>query len=89
MINDISILRASLYKVVEANAKGLTGPEVIRVLKTVSEDMFEAGIDEALRNAEKDISKWENIADAWDLTWLTVLGLKLKEYKEHVKFSKI
>lgn len=79
-LEDISILRSALYDVAIENAEDLSGQDVLRILKTVSEDMFEAGIDEALRHTEKKIDKWENIADAWDLTWLTLFTLKLHQH---------
>lgn len=83
-LDDISILRASLYKVVRKNVKGLSAEDVVDVLKTVSEEMFEAGIDETLRLAEARIKKWENIADAWDLTWLTMFAYLLS-LRKHEK----
>ena len=78
---DIGKLRSAMYRVVERNAKGLDGPTVVRALKKISEDMFEAGIDEACREAESKITDWNNIADAWDLTYLTLFAVELKRLK--------
>jgi hypothetical protein len=41
--------------------------------------MYSAGIDEALRSAEAKIQNWDNIASAWDLTWLTLFAYFLKK----------
>jgi hypothetical protein len=78
-IEDIAILRESLYEVVSANARSLDPAEVIDVLKSISEEMYSAGIDEALRSAEARIQNWDNIASAWDLTWLTLFAYFLKK----------
>lgn len=75
---DIGALRKQLYAVVEKNAAGKTGPEVVRALKRISEVMYGSGVDEALRKTEQKMKNWDNIADAWDLTWLTVLAIELK-----------
>lgn len=77
-IADVDELRHGLYQVVKRNAEGLPGPVVVEVLKSISEDMYAAGVDEALRMTEREISNWDNIASAWDLTWLTLFALKLK-----------
>lgn len=75
---DVNLLRYSLYKVVENNAKPLTGAQVIRALKGISEEMYDAGVDDALRWTEREMQSWDNIASAWDLTWLTLLAVRLR-----------
>lgn len=77
--DDINTLRDALYRVVERNSKGLSGAKVVRILKSISQEMYGAGIDESLREAEARIIHWDNIASAWDLTWLTLFAYKLKE----------
>lgn len=83
-LNDVGILRETLYDVVKKNAKGLSSDEVIDCLKEISETTYAAGMDEALRAAESRIKKWDNIADAWDLIWLTVYALELAKRKGKV-----
>lgn len=80
-IADVDILRASLYEVVEKNARGLTGPQVVRCLKEASEEMYAAGIDEALRMTESRIEQWDHIASAWDLTWMTLFAHALSKIR--------
>jgi hypothetical protein len=69
--------------VVAKNAQPLDSVEVVQVLKSVSEEMYAAGIDEALRSAESRIKDWDHIASAWDLTWLTLFAYSLS--KRHKK----
>lgn len=85
MTQDIDLLRAELYKVTEANAVGLSGVRVVQCLKTISEEMYAAGIDEALRKTEGQIKNWDNIASAWDLTWLTLFAYKLHQIKKPIR----
>lgn len=81
--NDVGILRDALYTVVEKNAAGLEPDQVVRILKSMSEDMYAVGIDNALRNAESRIKIWDNIASAWDLTWLTLFAYRLARAKRN------
>lgn len=78
-IDDVNLLRHELFQVAIKNAKGKDGAKVMRCLKEMSEEMYASGIDESLRMTEKQIKNWDNIASAWDLTWLTLLALKLKQ----------
>lgn len=80
-IEDVDLLRQSLYRVTEKNAEGLSGPQVVRILKEISEEMYSAHIDEALRKTEGKIQEWDNIASAWDLTWLTLFTHRLAKVK--------
>lgn len=81
-VDDVNELRYSLYKVVARNAARLSGEKVVRVLKAISEEMYAAGIDEALRMTEGRIQHWDNIASAWDLTWLTLFAVRLYEARK-------
>jgi len=82
-IDDIAALRDCLYEVVAKNAQPLDSVEVVQVLKSISDEMYAAGIDEALRSAESRIKDWDHIASAWDLTWLTLFAYSLsKRHKQ-------
>jgi hypothetical protein len=84
-IDDIAALRDCLYEVVAKNAQPLDSVEVVQVLKSISEEMYAAGIDEALRSAESRIKDWDHIASAWDLTWLTLFAYSLsKRHKQNI-----
>ena len=78
-IADVDLLRAELFEIAIRNAKGKDGGKVLQCLKEMSEEMYASGIDESLRMTEKQIDNWDNIASAWDLTWLTLLTYKLKK----------
>lgn len=71
----ISVMRTEMFKLNAQLAKRVSGPELVMILKDVSEEVYMAGIDGALAKAAgKDL---DDIADAYDLTWLTALALRL------------
>src|ERR1700730_8592799 len=74
-LRDLADFRASLWKTLAKNAKGLTGLQVVQALREVSDDIYYAGIDSAYTRTEVDGP--QNLADAWDLTWLTALNVRL------------
>lgn len=80
-ISDVDTLRSCLYSEMMNRAKGLSGPQVLKALKEISEEMYASGLDAALHKAEVDIKEWDNIASAWDLTWLTLLATRLHKMK--------
>lgn len=73
---DLQTFRAALYSLAAQKAKHLTGTQVMLLLKEVSEEIYTAGIDQALRNASLNL---ENLADAFDYTWLSLLIVKLNK----------
>ncbi len=73
--SDIAAFRESLWQTLDRNAAGLSGPEVVRALKVISDEIYHAGIDEAYVRAR--VEKGQSIADAWDLTWVTALSIHL------------
>lgn len=81
-IQDVDILRSCLYSEMMKRAETLSGPQVLKALKEISEEMYASGLDEALHKAEADIKQWNNIASAWDLTWLTLLAVRLNRLKK-------
>lgn len=72
---DLSTFRAALYTLAAEKAAKLNGRELMHLLKEVSEDVYTAGIDRALREAP--IEDIDNLADAFDYTWLTLLIVRL------------
>jgi hypothetical protein len=74
-LRDLADFRASLWKTLAKNAKGLTGLQIVQALREVSDDIYHAGIDSAYTSTK--IRDPQNLADAWDLTWLTALNVKL------------
>jgi hypothetical protein len=74
-LRDLADFRASLWKTLAKNANGLSGPQVVRALREVSDDIYHAGIDGAYTTTK--VRDPQNLADAWDLTWLTALSVGL------------
>jgi|ERR1700728_1687547 hypothetical protein len=72
---DLADFRASLWKTLAVNAKPLTGLQVAKALQVISDDVYHAGIDAAYTTTK--VRDARNVADAWDLTWLTALNIKL------------
>jgi hypothetical protein len=59
----------------DRNSVGLSGPQVVQALKVVSDQIYHAGIDDAYVRIKG--KRGPNIADAWDLTWVTALSINL------------
>jgi hypothetical protein len=74
-LRDLAEFRGSLWKTLAKNAKHLTGLQVVQGLREISDDIYHAGIDSAYTTTK--VRDPQNLADAWDLTWLTALNVKL------------
>lgn len=70
----------SLWKTLAVNAQQLTGTEVIKALREISDDIYYAGIDQAYVTTK--VRDAQNLADAWDLTWLTALSVNLLHLRQ-------
>jgi hypothetical protein len=79
-LQDLADFRASLWKTLAVNAKTLTGLEVVNALRVISDDVYSAGIDAAYTKTKARDPR--NLADAWDLTWLTALNIRLPHLKK-------
>ena len=77
---DIAAFRESLWRTLDRNCQGLSGEEVVQALKVVSDEIYHAGIDDAYVRTKT--RKTQNIADAWDLTWVTALSIRLWRMRE-------
>lgn len=51
----ISVMRTEMFKLNAQLAKRVSGPELVMILKDVSEQVYMAGIDGALAKAGKDL----------------------------------
>lgn len=86
-IPEISAFRESLWRTLERNARGLSGADVIDALKCISDQVYDAGIDAAY--TETEFRNPANVADAWDLTWVTALSIHLRERQaRHIRGRK-
>lgn len=74
---DVAALRDSIYRTLYAKYGRLSGLEVLKALHDASEDMYAAGIDHGMQKAK--IHDLDNVADAWDLTWLTAFAIRLEQ----------
>lgn len=76
---DVARLRDSIYKMLQHRHGHLTGTQILSALQEISEDVHRAGMDQAWEDA--DIHDLENVADAWDLIWLSALAIRLHKIK--------
>ena len=74
-LRDLADFRASLWDALAKNAKYLTGRQIVQALRKVSDDIYHAGVDTAYTQTKARDP--QNLADAWDLTWLTALNVEL------------
>jgi hypothetical protein len=80
---DVADFRASLLRALHRNAEGLTGQQVVMALKAVSDDVYDSGVDEAYVRVKPRRRK--NLADAWDLTWMSVLNVQLRRMQPRAR----
>ena len=73
MSDALADFHGRLWFIFSQNAKGKTGPQVVAALKRASEKVYDAGIDEAYAGLPLS----ENLALAFDLTWLTAVNMEL------------
>jgi hypothetical protein len=85
-LRDVADFRASLWKTLARNAEHLTGVQVVQALREISDDIYHAGIDNAYTTTKARDP--QNLADAWDLTWLTALNVNLLHLQRSKSRSK-
>jgi hypothetical protein len=74
-LQDLANFRANLWRTLDRNARHLTGLQVVHALRKISDEVYFAGIDSAYTTTKA--RDQQNLADAWDLTWLTALNIEL------------
>jgi hypothetical protein len=78
-LGDLADFRVSLCETLIVNAKDLAGLQVVKAPREISDDIHAAGIDGAyLRTEARDP---RNLAEAWNLSWLTALNLRLPHFR--------
>ena len=75
----VSPFRDKLWKLFEQQAKGMDGADVVVALKQAGEEIWAVGIDDTYSRMEHQDD--EPLGNAFDITWLTVVCIKLKEIK--------
>jgi hypothetical protein len=75
----VTPFRDKLWDLFQKQAKGMDGGDVVMALKQAGEEIWAVGIDDtySAMNHQDD----EPLGNAFDITWLTVVCIKLKEIK--------
>ena len=85
MRDTVSPFRDKLWTLFQKLAKGMDGADVVVALKQAGEEIWAVGIDDTYsRMSQKDQDE-EPLGNAFDITWLTVVCIKLKEMKQGKK----
>ena len=79
----VSPFRDKLWKLFQETAKGMDGADVVVALKQAGEEIWAVGIDDTYSSMSHQDA--EPLGNAFDITWLTVVCIKLKEMKQGKK----
>jgi hypothetical protein len=75
----VSPFRDKLWNLFELHAKGMDGADIVLALKQAGEEIWAVGIDDTYSRMKHQDD--EPLGNAFDITWLTVVCIKLKEIK--------
>jgi len=75
----VSPFRDKLWDLFREQAKGMDGADVVLALKQAGEEIWAVGIDDTYSSMKHQDD--ERLGNAFDITWLTVVCIKLKEIK--------
>ncbi len=78
----VSPFRDKLWDLFRETANGMDGADVVVALKQAGEEIWAVGIDGAYTSMGPDAQDDEPLGNAFDITWLTVVCIKLREFKE-------
>lgn len=76
----VSPFRDKLWNLFAQHAKGMDGADVVVALRQASEEIWAVGIDDTYSSMKHRDD--EPLGNAFDITWLTVVCIKLQEIKE-------
>jgi len=80
MVRDaVTPFRDKLWDLFREQAKGVDGADVVLALKQAGEEIWAVGIDEVYTTMKHQDN--EPLGNAFDITWLTLVCVKLKEIK--------
>ena len=79
----VSPFRDKLWDLFKQQAKGMDGADVVIALKQAGEEIWSVGIDDTYSSMKHQDD--EPLGNAFDITWLTVVCIKLKEIKRRKK----
>jgi hypothetical protein len=75
----VSPFRDKLWDLFKERASGMDGADVVLALKQAGEEIWAVGIDDTYSSMKHQDD--EALGNAFDITWLTVVCIKLKEIK--------
>lgn len=78
----VSPFRSKLWDLFKELATGMDGADVVIALKQAGEEIWAAGIDDTYSRMSTQDQDDEPLGNAFDITWLTVVCIKLKEIKQ-------
>jgi hypothetical protein len=81
----VSPFRDKLWDLFQETARGMDGSDVVVALKQAGEEIWAVGIDDTYSNMSQQDQDAEPLGNAFDITWLTVVCIKLKEMKQGKK----
>ena len=83
--NSVSLFRNKLWELFGDLAKGMDGADVVTALKQAGEEIWAVGIDDSYSNMSQKSQDSEAAGNAFDISWITVVCIKLKEMKQGKK----
>ena len=75
----VSPFRDKLWDLFRKQAQGVDGADVVLALKQAGEEIWAVGIDDTYSSMKHQDD--ERLGNAFDITWPTVVCIKLKEVK--------
>jgi hypothetical protein len=75
----VTPFRNKIWDLFQEQAAGMDGADVVSALKQAGEEIWAVGIDKAYTDMKHQDD--EPLGNAFDITWLTVVCIKLKEIK--------
>jgi hypothetical protein len=75
----VSPFRDKVWGLFKEHASGMDGADVVLALKQAGEEIWAIGIDDTYSSMKHQDD--EPLGNAFDLTWLTVACIKLKEIR--------
>jgi hypothetical protein len=81
----VSPFRDKLWEHFKELATGMDGGDVTVALKQAGEEIWAAGIDDTYSSMSAAVQDDEMLGNAFDISWLTVVCIKLKEIKQGKK----
>lgn len=79
----VSPFRDKLWELFKEQATGVDGADVVLALKQAGEEIWAVGIDNTYSSMKHQDD--EALGNAFDITWLTIVCIKLKEIKANKK----